>query len=225
MTKNYDIAPSILSANFACLGEDVTAVLAAGATRIHFDVMDNHYVPNLSFGPVVCQALRRYGINAPIDVHLMITPVDNLIEPFVQAGATSITFHPEASLHPHRTMQLIRNHKIQAGLAVNPGTPITLLEPLLDDIDRILVMSVNPGFGGQAFLSSSLSKIKVIHQLIQNKPICLEVDGGITCANIKAIAEAGAQSFVAGSAIFGSDDYRKTIAEMQAELSSCHLTT
>lgn len=214
------IAPSILSANFARLGEEVRAVLSAGADWIHMDVMDNHYVPNLTLGPLVCAALRKEGITAPIDVHLMVTPVDSLIMPFVEAGASMLTFHPEATQHVHRTLQLIKSSGCQLGLALNPGTPIEYLQDVLPELDMVLVMSVNPGFGGQQFIPHTLDKIARVRGMIDKvgKPIRLEVDGGISPHNIKAIREAGADTFVAGSAIFGAPDYSKAIADMRAEL-------
>lgn len=214
------IAPSILSANFARLGEETRAVLAAGADWIHFDVMDNHYVPNLTIGPMVCAALRKEGIDAMIDVHLMITPVDSLVLPFAEAGANMISFHPEATLHVHRTIQLIKSAGCQVGLALNPATPLEYLHDVLPELDMVLLMSVNPGFGGQQFIPHVMEKIKRVREMIdaQRKPIRLEVDGGISSKNIKSIHEAGADTFVAGSAIFGSGDYEKTIADMRAQL-------
>ncbi len=214
------IAPSILSADFTRLGEEVRAVLAAGADWVHFDVMDNHYVPNLSFGPVVCRALRRGGIEAPIDVHLMVRPVDRIIGDFIAAGASSITFHPEASDHIDRSLQLIRDGGCRSGLVFNPATPLGCLEYVLDKVDIILIMSVNPGFGGQSFLPSALTKLRQARALIDasGRDIRLEVDGGIKVGNIAEVAAAGADTFVAGSAIFGSDDYGATIAAMRREL-------
>lgn len=218
------IAPSILSADFARLGEEVNAVLKAGADIIHFDVMDNHYVPNLTFGPMVCAALRKYGIKAPIDVHLMTTHVDSLIVEFAKAGATYITFHPEATNHIDRSLQLIHDHGCKAGLALNPATPIDYLEHIWEKLDLILLMSVNPGFGGQKFIPSVLPKIRKVRDLIDSKtptatgnvPL-LEIDGGINLKNIKEVALAGADIFVAGSAIFNSKEkYEVTIAEMKA---------
>jgi len=216
----YLIAPSILSADFARLGEEVDAVLAAGADVVHFDVMDNHYVPNLTIGPMVCKALRDYGIKAPIDVHLMVSPVDQLIVDFAKAGASIITFHPEASGHVDRSLQLIREQGCQAGLVFNPGSSIDCLQYLLDKIDVILLMSVNPGFGGQKFIPSTLRKLAQVRKIIDDSgyPIRLEVDGGVGVANIGEIARAGADMFVAGSAIFNSDSYAGTIAAMRAEL-------
>lgn len=217
MTQNYFIAPSILSANFARLGEDVDAVLSAGADIIHFDVMDNHYVPNLTIGPLVCEALRKHGVTAPIDVHLMVNPVDSMISMFAKAGATYITFHPEASLHVDRSLQLIKDAGCQAGLVFNPATPLTILPHVLDKIDMILLMSVNPGFGGQQFIPSVIQKIKEARALIQQsgRAIRLEVDGGIKIDNIGEVAKAGADTFVAGSAIFQNPDYAATILAMR----------
>jgi ribulose-phosphate 3-epimerase len=216
----YLIAPSILSADFARLGEEVDAVLAAGADVVHFDVMDNHYVPNLTIGPMVCKALRDYGIKAPIDVHLMVSPVDQLILDFAKAGASIITFHPEATQHVDRSLQLIREQGCQAGLVFNPATPLDCLQYLMDKLDVILLMSVNPGFGGQQFIPSTLRKIAQVRKMIDDShyPIRLEVDGGIGVKNIGEIARAGANMFVAGSAIFNSDNYAATIAAMRAEL-------
>lgn len=214
------IAPSILSADFARLGDDVEAVLAAGADIVHFDVMDNHFVPNLTIGPLVCEALRNHGIMAPIDVHLMVEPVDRLIPDFAKAGANYITFHPEASRHVHRTLGLIRDLGCMAGLVFNPATPLTWLEHVVDDLDMVLIMSVNPGFGGQSFIESSLEKLREARRIIDasSKKIRLEIDGGVKTDNIGAIAAAGADTFVAGSAIFGSDDYAATIAIMKSEI-------
>ncbi|MES2625473.1 MAG: ribulose-phosphate 3-epimerase [Pseudomonadota bacterium] len=218
--REYLIAPSILSADFARLGEEVDAVLAAGTDVVHFDVMDNHYVPNLTIGPMVCKALRNYGIKAPIDVHLMVSPVDNLINDFAKAGATYITFHPEASNHIDRSLQLIRDLGCKAGLVLNPATPITCLEYVMDKLDIILLMSVNPGFGGQKFIPETLRKLIQVRKLINQSghQILLEVDGGITVNNIAEVARAGADMFVAGSAIFGSPDYAATVAAMRKEL-------
>ena len=218
--KDYLIAPSILSADFARLGEEVDAVLDAGADVIHFDVMDNHYVPNLTIGPMVCEALRNYNISAPIDVQLMVTPVDDLILEFAKAGASYISFHPEATLHPDRSLQLVRDQGCKSGLVFNPGTPIDCLEYLIDKVDVILIMSVNPGFGGQKFLSSTLKKLGKVRKIIDDVglPIRLEVDGGIGIENIKQIADAGADMFVAGSAIFNSSDYSATIKAMREKL-------
>ncbi len=218
--KDYLIAPSILSADFAKLGEEVDSVLDAGADLIHFDVMDNHYVPNLSIGPMVCKALRKHGIKAPIDVHLMATPVDQLILDFAQAGASYISFHPEATHHVDRSLQLVRDQGCKSGLVFNPGTPIDCLDYLLDKIDVILLMSVNPGFGGQKFIPSTLKKLALVREMIADSglPIRLEVDGGVGVDNIADIAAAGADMFVAGSAIFNSDDYGATIAAMRTAL-------
>lgn len=216
----YLIAPSILSADFARLGEDVSKVLAAGADVVHFDVMDNHYVPNLTIGPMVCQALRNYGITAPIDVHLMVEPVDALVPQFAKAGASIITFHPEASKHIDRTLQLIKEQGCQAGLVFNPATPLTYLDYVLDKVDVVLLMSVNPGFGGQKFIPATLEKLAAARSIIDKSglPIRLEIDGGVTVDNIAEIAAAGADMFVAGSAIFNSPDYAKTIQAMRANL-------
>ena len=216
------IAPSILSADFARLGEDVAAVLDAGADIVHFDVMDNHFVPNLTIGPMICESLRDFGIDAPIDVHLMVDPVDRIIPDFARAGATYITFHPEASRHVHRTIGLIREHGCKPGLVFNPATPLTWLEHVMWELDMVLIMSVNPGFGGQAFIESSLEKLRQARAMIDDsgRDIRLEVDGGVKTSNIGEIAAAGADTFVAGSAIFGSDNYTATIAEMKAEITA-----
>ncbi|MDV6327639.1 ribulose-phosphate 3-epimerase [Idiomarina sp. Sol25] len=214
------IAPSILSADFARLGEEVDAVLSAGADVVHFDVMDNHYVPNLTIGPMVCKALRDYGVEAPIDVHLMVKPVDRIIPDFAEAGASIITFHPEASDHVDRTLQLIHEHGCQAGLVLNPATPLHYLDHVMDKVDVILLMSVNPGFGGQSFISSTLDKLRAVRKLIDNsgRDIRLEVDGGVKVSNIGEIAKAGADMFVAGSAIFNADDYASVIQTMRDEI-------
>ena len=217
---DYKIAPSILSADFARLGEEVENVLAAGADMVHFDVMDNHYVPNLTIGPMVCKALRQHGITAPIDVHLMVRPVDRMIGEFIEAGASYITFHPEASEHIDRSLQMIRDGGCQAGLVLNPATPLHCLDHVMDRLDMILLMSVNPGFGGQTFIPSTLDKLRQVRERIDasGKAIRLEVDGGVGIGNIAEIAAAGADTFVAGSAIFNTDDYRATIDAMRAEL-------
>lgn len=219
---NPIIAPSILSADFARLGADVDAVLKAGADWVHFDVMDNHYVPNLTIGPLVCDALRNYGISAPIDVHLMVQPVDRLIPDFVKAGASLISFHPEASNHVHRTIGLIKDQGCQAGLVLNPGTPLSMLDFVLEDLDLVLLMSVNPGFGGQKFIHSALAKLAAVRQRISEsgKVIRLEIDGGVKLDNIQAIAAAGADTFVSGSAIFSSKDYTATISELRAQIAA-----
>ena len=216
------IAPSILSADFARLGDDVTAVLDAGADIVHFDVMDNHFVPNLTIGPMICDALRNYGIDAPIDVHLMVDPVDRIIPDFAKAGASYITFHPEASTHVHRSIGLVKESGCKAGLVFNPATPLTWLEHMIEDIDMVLIMSVNPGFGGQSFIESSLEKLRQARKIIDEsgREIRLEVDGGVKVDNIGEIAAAGADTFVAGSAIFGSADYAATIAAMKSEIIS-----
>jgi ribulose-phosphate 3-epimerase len=214
------IAPSILSADFSRLGEEVRTVLDAGADIVHFDVMDNHYVPNLTIGPLVCEALRKAGVTAPIDVHLMVKPVDRIVPDFAKAGATWITFHPEASEHVDRTIGLIRECGCRPGIVLNPASPLNWLDHVLDKIDMVLLMSVNPGFGGQSFIASALPKIARVRELIDRsgREIRLEVDGGVKVDNIKAVAAAGADTFVAGSAIFGSKDYRATIAAMRAEI-------
>ena len=217
---DFKIAPSILSADFARLGEEVENVLAAGADIVHFDVMDNHYVPNLTIGPMVCKALRDYGIEAPIDVHLMVKPVDHMISEFLNAGASYITFHPEASEHIDRSLQMIRDGGCKSGLVFNPATPLHYLDHVMDKVDMILLMSVNPGFGGQKFIPSTLTKLREVRQRIDASgfDIRLEVDGGVGIGNIAEIAAAGADTFVAGSAIFNTDDYAATIAHMRAEL-------
>ena len=211
------IAPSILSANFARLGEEVDNVLKAGADWVHFDVMDNHYVPNLTIGPMVCEALRKHGVTAPIDVHLMVEPVDRIVPDFAKAGATLISFHPEASAHVHRTIQLIKSHGCQAGLVLNPATPVDVLEWVLEEHDMVLLMSVNPGFGGQSFIPSALEKLRRVRQMIDasGKSIRLEIDGGVKADNIAEIAAAGADTFVAGSAIFNAPDYADVIKRMK----------
>ena len=220
--SEYLIAPSVLAADFARLGEEVDAVLTAGADMVHFDVMDNHYVPNLTVGPMVCQALRDYGVQAPIDVHLMVQPVDALIEMFAKAGATYITFHPDASHHVDRSIQLIRDLGCQPGLAFNPAASLSALEYTLDQIDMVLLMSVNPGFGGQRFIPSTLDKLRAARKLIDasGRDIRLEVDGGVGPTNIAEIAEAGADTFVAGSAIFNSSDYGVVMDELRVRLAS-----
>ncbi|TDK29951.1 ribulose-phosphate 3-epimerase [Luteimonas terrae] len=214
------IAPSILSANFARLGEEVDNVLAAGTDWVHFDVMDNHYVPNLTIGPMICEALRKHGVTAPIDVHLMVEPVDRIVPDFAKAGASLISFHPEASRHVHRTIQLIKAEGCQAGLVLNPATPVEVLDYVLEDLDMVLLMSVNPGFGGQAFIPSTLDKLRQVRKRIDatGKPIRLEIDGGVKPDNIGEIAAAGADTFVAGSAIFGKPDYRAVVDAMRAEI-------
>lgn len=216
----FVIAPSILSADFARLGEDVERVLEAGADTVHFDVMDNHYVPNLTIGPMVCSALRKYGITAPIDVHLMVKPVDRIIGDFIEAGASYITFHPEASEHVDRSLQLIKQGGCKAGLVFNPATPLDVLKYVLDKVDMVLLMSVNPGFGGQSFIPSTLDKLREARELIDASglPIRLQVDGGVNVNNIKTIAQAGADTFVAGSAIFNAPDYGQVISVMRAQL-------
>ncbi|SJM93600.1 ribulose-phosphate 3-epimerase [Crenothrix polyspora] len=219
MNENW-IAPSILSANFAKLGEEVDNVLAAGADIVHFDVMDNHFVPNLTIGPLVCEALRKHGVTAPIDVHLMVEPVDRIVPDFAKAGASIITFHPEGSVHIDRTLQLIKNEGCKAGLVFNPGTPLHHLDYVMDKIDMILLMSVNPGFGGQSFINSALDKLREVRKRIDDSGfnIRLEIDGGVNASNIRAIKAAGADTFVAGSAIFGKPDYKKIIDELRAEM-------
>ena len=218
--NSYQIAPSILSADFARLGEEVDQVLAAGADIVHFDVMDNHYVPNLTIGPMVCEALRKHGVTAPIDVHLMVSPVDDLIKMFIDAGASYITFHPEASNHIDRSLQLIRDGGCKAGLVFNPATPLHYIDHVMDKLDMILLMSVNPGFGGQKFIPGTLDKLREARKRIGDSglDIRLEIDGGVKTDNIREIAEAGADTFVAGSAIFKTDDYKTTIDQMRAEL-------
>ncbi|WP_293264239.1 ribulose-phosphate 3-epimerase [Neptunomonas sp.] len=218
--SDFKIAPSILSADFARLGEEVDNVLKAGADIVHFDVMDNHYVPNLTIGPMVCKALRNHGVTAPIDVHLMVKPVDRMIADFMAAGATYVTFHPEASEHIDRSLQMIRDGGCKSGLVFNPATPLHYLDYVMDKVDMILLMSVNPGFGGQSFIPGTLDKLREVRQRIDasGKDIRLEVDGGVGVANIAEIALAGADTFVAGSAIFNTNDYEQTITEMRAEL-------
>jgi ribulose-phosphate 3-epimerase len=218
--SDYLIAPSILSADFARLGEEVDNVLEAGADIVHFDVMDNHYVPNLTIGPLVCEALRKHGVTAPIDVHLMVKPVDRIIPDFAKAGATYITFHPEASEHIDRSLQLVRDNGCKSGLVFNPATPLDHLKYVMDKVDMVLLMSVNPGFGGQSFLRSSLDKLREARKMIDDSglDIRLEIDGGVKVDNIREITEAGADTFVAGSAIFNTDDYKATIDAMRAEI-------
>jgi ribulose-phosphate 3-epimerase len=217
---DFKIAPSILSADFARLGEEVDNVLASGADIVHFDVMDNHYVPNLTIGPMVCTALRKHGVTAPIDVHLMVKPVDRLIGDFIEAGASYITFHPEGSEHVDRSLQMICDGGCKSGLVFNPATPLSQLEYVMDKVDMILLMSVNPGFGGQKFIPGTLDKLRQARELIDKSgyDIRLEIDGGVGIGNIREIAEAGADTFVAGSAIFNTDDYQATIAEMRKQL-------
>lgn len=220
MQQEFKIAPSILAADFARLGDEVAAVLAAGADIVHFDVMDNHYVPNLTIGPMVCKALRKFGITAPIDVHLMVEPVDDMIVQFAEAGASIITFHPEASRHVDRSLQLIKQAGCQAGLVLNPATPLETVKHVLPQLDMLLLMSVNPGFGGQKFIPYTLDKLREARAAIDalDLPIRLEIDGGVTADNIRAIAQAGADTFVAGSAIFGKGDYAAAVAALRAEL-------
>ncbi|EME5361681.1 ribulose-phosphate 3-epimerase [Pseudomonas aeruginosa] len=220
----FAIAPSILSADFARLGEDVDKVLAAGADIVHFDVMDNHYVPNLTIGPMVCSALRKYGVSAPIDVHLMVSPVDRIIGDFIEAGATYITFHPEASQHIDRSLQLIRDGGCKAGLVFNPASPLEVLKYVMDKVDMVLLMSVNPGFGGQKFIPGTLDKLREARALIDasGREIRLEIDGGVNVKNIREVAAAGADTFVAGSAIFNAPDYAEVIRAMHAELAQAH---
>lgn len=217
---DFKIAPSILSADFACLGDEVNAVLDAGADIIHFDVMDNHYVPNLTIGPMICKALRNHGIKAPIDVHLMVKPVDRIIGDFIEAGATYITFHPEATDHIDRSLQLIRNGGCKSGLVFNPTTSLGYLDYIMDKLDMILLMSINPGFGGQQFIPATLGKLEQVSKIISaaGHDIRLEIDGGVKTENIASIAKAGADTFVAGSAIFESNDYAKTIRGMRDQL-------
>mgnify|MGYP000060690688 FL=1 len=217
---DYKIAPSILSADFARLGEEVTDVLNAGADIVHFDVMDNHYVPNLTIGPLVCEALRNHGVTADIDVHLMVKPVDRIIPDFAKAGATYITFHPEASEHIDRSLSLIHDNGCKSGLVFNPATPLDYLKHVIDKVDMILLMSVNPGFGGQSFIPEALPKLREARRIIDEsgRDIRLEIDGGVKVGNIGEIAAAGADTFVAGSAIFGADDYKTTIDAMRAEI-------
>ena len=214
------IAPSILSADFAQLGAEVDAVLEAGADLVHFDVMDNHYVPNLTVGPLVLRALRNHGVTAPVDVHLMVKPVDRIVGDFVEAGADYVTIHPEATEHLHRSLSLIREGGVKAGLSLNPGTPVSVLDPVIDLVDLVLVMSVNPGFGGQAFIPRSLDAVRAVRRRLDglDREVRLEIDGGIKIDNIRAAGDAGADTFVAGSAIFGARDYAATIAAMRAQL-------
>ncbi len=221
MKKPYVIAPSILSADFARLGQEVDAVLSAGADWVHFDVMDNHYVPNLSFGPLVCDALRKYGIKAPIDVHLMVKPVDRLVADFAKVGATMISFHPEASEHVDRTISVIRDLGCSPGIVLNPATPVSYLDYVLEKVDLVLLMSVNPGFGGQSFIPYVLDKARTVRKMIDERAphVRLEVDGGVNTKNIGDIANAGVDAFVVGSALFSTNDYVKTISELRAPLS------
>ena len=222
--NDFWIAPSILSADFARLGEEVDAVLDAGADLVHFDVMDNHYVPNLTIGPLVCKALRDHGVTAEIDVHLMVKPVDRIVPDFAAAGATWITFHPEATEHVDRSLGFVRDHGCKCGLVLNPATPIGVLDHVLEQLDIVLLMSVNPGFGGQSFIPYVLDKVRAVRERIDelDKPIRLEVDGGVNVENIRAIADVGADTFVAGSAIFGAGDYARVIAHMRHRLSEAH---
>jgi ribulose-phosphate 3-epimerase len=224
--SDFKIAPSILSADFARLGAEVENVLSAGADIVHFDVMDNHYVPNLTIGPMVCKALRDFGITAPIDVHLMVKPVDDMIRSFIDAGASYITFHPEASEHVDRSLQIIKDAGCQAGLVFNPATSLRHLDYVMDKVDMVLLMSVNPGFGGQKFIPGTLDKLRQAREIIDasGRDIRLEIDGGVNLQNIRSIAEAGADTFVAGSAIFNTDDYPATIAAMRQELASAKLS-